>query len=73
MGRRPAGLPPNLSFDAGAVSLGEGFRAALSVAAIVAVAQWVHVPGLMEAALAALLSCLCDAGGSVRTRAVAIV
>ena len=73
MGRRPAGLPPNLIVDVGAVSLGEGLRAALSVAAIVALAQWVQVPGLMEAALAALLSCLCDAGGSVRTRATAIV
>ena len=70
---RPAGLPPNLTFDLGAVSLGEGLRAALSVAVIVALAQWVHVPGLMEAALAALLSCLCDAGGSVRSRVTAIL
>ncbi len=67
------GLPPLLAVDIRAVSLAEGVRAALSVAAIVALGAWVHVPGLMESALAALLTCLCDAGGPIRRRLPAIL
>ena len=67
------GLPPLLAVDIRAVSVAEGVRAGLSVAAIVALGQWVHVPGLMESALAALLTCLCDAGGPIRHRLPAIL
>ena len=38
------------------------------MAAIVAVSEWLHWPLLMEAALAAWLTCLCDAGGPIRRR-----
>ncbi len=73
MPKSPRGLPPLLAFDLRAVSLAEGVRAALSVAAIVAVGEWVRFPGLMESALAALLTCLCDAGGPIRRRLPAIL
>jgi len=48
-------------------------RAGLAVAAVVALGQFVHQPGLMEAALAGLLTCLCDAGGTVRQRLPALL
>lgn len=67
------GLPPLLAVDLRAISLAEGVRAALSVAVIVALGEWVHVPGLMESALSALLTCLCDAGGPIRRRLPAIL
>ncbi len=63
-----AGLPAAIAFNPRAVSLVEGLRAALSVAVIVAVSEWLHRPPLMEAALAAWLTCLCDAGGPIRQR-----
>ncbi len=63
-----AGLPAAIAFNPRAVSIAEGLRAALSVAAIVAVSEWLHRPPLMEAALAAWLTCLCDAGGPIRQR-----
>jgi uncharacterized membrane protein YccC len=65
---RAAGLPSATTFDLRAVSLAEGVRAALSVAAIVAASQLLGRPGLLEAALAAWLTCLCDAGGPIRRR-----
>jgi uncharacterized membrane protein YccC len=43
-------------------------RAALSIAVIVAINEWLDWPPIMEAALAALLTCLCDAGGPIRRR-----
>jgi len=43
-------------------------RAALSVAVLVALNEWLGWPPMMEAALAALLTCLCDAGGPIRKR-----
>lgn len=73
---KAAGLPPLLAFDLQAVSIAEGVRAALSVAVIVALDQWLRLPGLpglMESALAALLTCLCDAGGPIRRRLPAIL
>ncbi len=72
MQRRPAsamtGLPPVLALDLRGVSLAEGVRAGLAVAAVVALGQWAHWPGLMEAALGALLTCFADPGGPVRRR-----
>ena len=56
-----------------AVSLAEGVRAALSVAAIIALQQLWHWPALAEAALAALLTCLCDMGGPMRRRVPALL
>jgi uncharacterized membrane protein YccC len=67
-GLAAAGLPAAIAFNPRAVSIAEGLRAALSVAAIVAVSQWLRWPPLMEAALAAWLTCLCDAGGPIRQR-----
>jgi len=66
-GKAP-GLPAVFTFNPRAVSLAEGIRAALSVAAIVALSEWLHRPLLMEAALAAWLTCMCDAGGPIRRR-----
>ncbi len=57
-----------VSLDLRALSLAEGVRAALSVAALVAINEWVGIPALIEAALAAMLTCLCDAGGPIRRR-----
>ncbi|MBV8652462.1 MAG: FUSC family protein, partial [Alphaproteobacteria bacterium] len=60
-------------FNRRAISIAEGLRAGLSTAIIVAASQWLHWPGLMEAALAALFTCLCDAGGPVRRRVPALL
>ncbi len=54
--------------NARAVSLAEGMRAGLSVAALTALAEYLQVPPLREAALAALLTCICDPGGPFRRR-----
>ena len=63
-----SGLPAAFAVNPRAISLAEGVRAALSVAVIVALSEWLHWPLLMEAALAAWLTCLCDAGGPIRQR-----
>jgi uncharacterized membrane protein YccC len=60
-------------FDPRAISLAEGVRAALATAVIVAADAWLHWPPMMEAALAALLTCLCDAGGPIRRRVPALL
>ncbi len=57
-----------MQLDLRAISLAEGLRAALSVALIVLVAQVLGDPALMEAALGALFTCLCDPGGVLRRR-----
>jgi uncharacterized membrane protein YccC len=67
LGRLPVQL------DLHAISLMEGFRAALSVAAIVAFGEYLGRPPLMEAALGALFTCLADAGGPVRRRLPSMV
>jgi uncharacterized membrane protein YccC len=55
-------------FNARAVSLAEGMRAGLSVAVIIALNEYLVFPPLREAALAALLACICDPGGPIRRR-----
>jgi len=67
-GRAPdlARLPINV--DLRRLSLAEGVRAALSVAVIMAASAVVDFPPLREAALAALLTCICDPGGPMRRR-----
>ena len=51
-----------------AVSLAEGMRAGLSVAVIIALNAYLTFAPLREAALAALLTCICDPGGPIRRR-----
>src|SRR5258708_29514164 len=51
-----------------AVSLSEGMRAGLSVAVIIALNEFLAFRSLREAALGALLTCICDPGGPVRRR-----
>ncbi len=65
---RVRGGAPAFHQDLHAISLIEGARAALAVAAIVALDQWMSRPPLMEAALGALFVCLADAGGPIRRR-----
>ena len=62
-----------VSLDLRALSVAEGVRAALSVAVMVAANEWIAFPPLNEAALAALLTCLCDAGGPIRRRIPALL
>ena len=62
-----------IALDLRAISLAEGLRAALSIAAIVAADQWAHWPPLLEAAVAALLTCLGDSGGPIRRRLPALL
>jgi uncharacterized membrane protein YccC len=57
-----------ITLDLRRLSIAEGVRAALSVAVIMAASAVVDIPSLREAALAALLTCLCDPGGPVRRR-----
>lgn len=67
-GRAPdlARLP--ITLDLRRLSVAEGVRAALSVAVIMAASAVFDWPPLREAALAALLTCICDPGGPVRRR-----
>src|SRR5579859_6500254 len=69
----PARLAPDLALRSvalnfRALSIAEGVRAALAVAVIIAANERLDWPALREAALAALLTCLCDPGGPVRRR-----
>ena len=54
--------------NARAISMSEAIRAGLSVAVIIAASEYLAFPPLREAALAALLTCLCDPGGPIRRR-----
>jgi uncharacterized membrane protein YccC len=67
---RPAGSLARLPivFDPRALSVLEGLRAALAVAAIVAAGTALRRPDMMLAALGALLTCLVDPGGPLRQR-----
>ena len=62
-----------IAVDLRAISVAEGLRAALAIAGIVAADQWLHWPPLLEAALAALLTCLGDSGGPIRRRRPALL
>ena len=77
-GRTVRGVVPDLgrlpiSLDVRAISIAEGVRAALSVAAIIALREYTNIPAMSEAALASLLTCLCDAGGPIRRRVPALL
>src|ERR1700730_13240181 len=54
--------------DARAISVSEAIRAGLSDAVITAASEFLAFPPLREAALAALLTCMCDPGGPIRRR-----
>ncbi|HET9019440.1 MAG TPA: FUSC family protein [Acetobacteraceae bacterium] len=69
----PRGLLPLVTIDLRRTSIAEGVRAALSTAVIVALNEWLLWPPMMQAALAALLTCLCDPGGPIRKRLPAIL
>ena len=62
-----------ITFNLRDISLMEGLRAALSTAVIIAASEWLHWPGMIEAAVAALFTCLCDAGGPIRRRLPALL
>jgi uncharacterized membrane protein YccC len=62
-----------IAVDLRAISVAEGLRAALSIALIVAADRWLQWPPLLEAALAALLTCLGDSGGPIRRRLPALL
>ena len=58
----------SIVYDLRRVSVAEGLRAALAVSALVLANQWLAWPQMGEASVAAMLACLCDAGGPVRSR-----
>ncbi len=62
-----------IALDLRAISIAEGVRAALSTAVMVALAGWLGWPPLMQSALAALFTCMCDPGGPVRRRVPALL
>jgi uncharacterized membrane protein YccC len=71
--RKPPNLAPDLArlpitHNLRALSVAEGVRAALSVSVIITASEYLNLPSLREAALGALLTCLCDPGGPVRRR-----
>lgn len=57
-----------ISLNRQGISVLEGVRAALAVAVIIALEEWVGWRPLGEAALAAMLTCICDPGGPIRRR-----
>jgi uncharacterized membrane protein YccC len=59
-------LPITLNLRA--VSIAEGVRAALSVAVIIGISDWLDQPLLLVAALGSLLTCMGDVGGPIRRR-----
>ena len=61
-----------LSLDFRAVSIAEGVRAALAVAVVVTVTEWLGIPALASVGLGSLLTCLCDPGGPIRRRLPAL-
>jgi uncharacterized membrane protein YccC len=65
-GADPTRLPTGL--DLRAISIIEGVRAGLAAALPVAASAWLNQPLLSLAALGALLTCICDPGGTLRRR-----
>ena len=57
-----------ITLDLRQISIIEGIRAAFAVAIIMAATAIIDWPALREAALAALLTCICDPGGPIRRR-----
>ncbi len=57
-----------IQLDLRAINLAEGVRAALSVAVIVAINEWLGWPPLLQAALGAMFTCLCDSSGPIWRR-----
>jgi uncharacterized membrane protein YccC len=57
-----------ITLDLHQISIIEGLRAALAVAIIMAASAIIDWPPLRQAALAALLTCICDPGGPIRRR-----
>jgi uncharacterized membrane protein YccC len=71
--RMATGIPKDLTrlpvaLNRQGLSVLEGVRAALSVAVIIALDQIFDWVPLREAALAAMLTCICDPGGPIRRR-----
>ncbi len=62
-----------VGLDLRALNLLEGLRAALSVAVVVALNEYLAWQPMAEAALAAWLTCLCDQGGPIRRRLPAVL
>ena len=67
LSRMPLGL------DLRAIRVAEGLRAALACAVLLAAYEWLGWAPLVYAALAAFLTCLCDAGGPVRLRVLTLL
>ena len=62
-----------VSLDLRGISLAEGVRAAFAIAAIMLLNEWFGLPLLTEAAVGALLTCLCDSAGPVSRRVPALL
>ena len=62
-----------MALDPRAVSLAEGVRAGIAVAAMLIVAQIFSLPDFGLAALGALLTCFADPGGTIAKRAPAVI
>ncbi len=62
-----------IALNVGAVSLAEGFRAGIAVAAIVLAGAFFNLPHFGLAALGALLTCFSDPGGPVKRRLPAVL
>ena len=71
VGKPGAGLPATFAFNARLLNLPEGLRSGLAIASVLVLAEWVDLPGLVWAALAAWLASLVDPGGPLRGRLVA--
>ncbi len=69
--KRLTALP--IALNVGAVSLAEGFRAGIAVAAIVLAGAFFNLPHFGLAALGALLTCFADPGGPVKRRVPAVL
>ena len=58
----------SIVYDLHRISVVEGLRAACAVVAVVVLDQFVHWPPLLMSALAAMLACSADPGGTPRRR-----
>jgi uncharacterized membrane protein YccC len=67
------GIRLPIALNVGAVSLAEGFRAAIAVALVVLAGAFLNLPHFGLAALGALLTCFADPGGPVKRRVPAVL